>query len=181
MVALEVEDEQIRLHDPYGYPYAVVAPSDLLAAWRADRITYKRGPFTLRSRFRQVEHVSREESIARTLPLARSNLIADPGGPVVFGGLRALAMVAEDLRGEVPEALAGHLVYFAMPLAARRCLDASAFVHEAGNDVAAWHLERKARRFGEAQSFAVRHQWASVVAIVEQLADIERELIQAMA
>ena len=180
VVALEVEDERIRLHDPYGYPFAVVAPSALLAAWRADGISYKRGPYTLRSNFRQIERISRQEAIARTLPLAKSNLVADPGGPVVFGGRQALAMLNKELRGQVPETLAEHLVYFAVPLAARRCLDAGAFLREAGNDAAAGHLARKARLFGEAQSFAVRHEWASVVGLVEQLAAIERELIQAM-
>lgn len=181
VVALEVEDERIRLHDPYGYPCAVLTPGELLTAWRADRIPYKRGPYTFRSRFQQVERVSRQEAIARTLPLLQSNLVADPGGLEVHGSLQALALLAEELRGDVPQALAGHLVYFALPMAARRCLDASAFLREAGNNAAADHLDRKARLFGDAQSLAAHHQWADVAEIVERLADVERELIRTLS
>jgi hypothetical protein len=181
VVALEMDDEQIRLHDPYGYPCVVLAPSELLTAWRADRIPYKRGSYTLRSRFQQVEQVSRQEAVARTLPLVISNLLADPGGPVIYGSFQALALLVADLRGDVLQALAGHLVYFALPLAARRCLDASSFLREAGNVAAAGLLNRKARLFGEAQSLAVRHDWPRVAELVERLAGVERELVQVLS
>jgi hypothetical protein len=181
VVALAVEDERIRLHDPYGYPYAVVDPSELLTAWRADRIPYKRGPYTLRSHFQQVEQVSRQEAIARALPLVKSNTLADPGGPVIYGSFQALGLLAADLRGDVPAALASHLVYFALQLAARRCLDAAGFLREAGNAAAPGLLNRKARLFGEAQSLAARHDWASVAVLVERLADVERELVQVLS
>ncbi|WP_273841680.1 hypothetical protein [Rubrobacter calidifluminis] len=176
VVVLEVIGDQILLHDPAGYPCAVMDAAELLEAWRADAIDYKRGPYTLRSGFRRVEEVRREESISRTLPLAWENVEHDPGGPVAYGGPRALRMLAGDLRREMPPVLVGHLTHFALPLAARRGLDAARFLREACREEAAGILEGQARLFGEAQYLAVRRRWPEVAAVVERLAGMEEEL-----
>src|SRR5262249_12813548 len=52
VVALALEADHLLLHDPAGVPYAVLPVPDLLEAWRAERVGYKRGPYTLRTDFR---------------------------------------------------------------------------------------------------------------------------------
>jgi hypothetical protein len=137
VVALALETDHLLLHDPAGAPYAVLPMADLLAAWRAERIGYKRGPYTLRTAFRQTARVPRQAMIEQTLPLARRNATADPAGPATYGAGAALARLAHDLRGEVPEALAAHLLGFSFPTAARRTVDAACFLAEgARRDVA---------------------------------------------
>ena len=102
----------------------------LLPAWRAERLEYIDEPYTLRADFHQVEAISRQEMIRRTLPLMRSNLHRDPGGPGIYGSVQALRRLIDLLRTEVPKHLAGHLLSFALPLAVRRKLDAAAFLSE---------------------------------------------------
>jgi hypothetical protein len=148
---MEVVGDRVLLHDPAGYPFAVLATSELLAAWPADAVDYKRGQYTPRGAFRRVESVYRQEAIKRTLPLIRENVSRDPGGPVAYGGAHALRLLADDLRGEVPSPLAANLMHFALPLAARRRLDASSFLREAGKEEVAENMRGQALLFGEAQ------------------------------
>ncbi len=88
IAVLALEDDHALVHDPDGYPYAVLPLADLLTSWQADSIAWKRGAYRMRYAFRQERQRSREDMIARTLPLIRENLLADPGGPVEYGGGR---------------------------------------------------------------------------------------------
>lgn len=176
VVALAIEDDQVLLHDPGGYPCAILPVNHFLRAWRAESIGYGRGPYTLRSHFRQVHHPSRQEIIQQALPALRQYVQANPGGPVAYGGVEALKLLANDLRGTVPASISRSLVWFVLPLASRRSLDAAAFLREAGKAEAAALMERQARLVGQAQSMATAQQWAAVAGVVEQLASLEQQL-----
>ncbi|HLF07204.1 MAG TPA: hypothetical protein VI893_08555 [Thermoplasmata archaeon] len=177
VLVLGIEGDRVRMHDPEGFPFASIPSDDFLRAWQADRIDYKHEPFTMRSGFAKFADRSRKEMIERTLPLAKKNLEDDPGGPRVWGGLRALHFLAEDLKGKVSQYLSGHLTWFAFPLAARRCADAAAVMSEMGKGEAASVLEEKARIFGEAQFLGVQARWASAAGCLSRLADLEIRLM----
>ena len=177
VVALAVEDDHVLLHDPGGYPCAVIPVKNFLEAWRAESIAYGRGPYTLRSHFRQVHQTGRQEMIQQALPSLRELVQANPGGPVAYGGVEALQLLTNDLRGQVPASISNTLVQFVLPLASRRSLDAAAFLREAGKPDAAGLMERQALLTGQAQSMAVRQQWSDVATVVEQLIHIEQQLV----
>ncbi|GHO99599.1 hypothetical protein KSF_096470 [Reticulibacter mediterranei] len=181
VVALDVSPDHVLVHDPKGFPYATLPFDDLLQAWRAERIRYIDKPYTMRADFRLAETVSRKAMIARTLPYIRENVQRDPGGPEVYGSVQALHMLAETLRAEVPEHLAGHLLYFAFPLAVRRNLDAQIFLAEGNQLEAAALLEQQARLLGQAQYPGVQHSWSAVAALIDQVADIEERFIAVSA
>ncbi len=177
VVILAVESDHVLIHDPQGYPCAILPYSDFLQAWRADRIDYRTAPYTFRSDFRQVERVSRQEMIARTLPTIKANIEADPGGPVAYGSVQALHLLAKDLRGQVPTRLANHLLHFALPLAARRNLDAYAFLQEAGKQEAAICLQQQALLFGIAQYNGAHKQWVKVAEAIDHITEFEEKLL----
>src|SRR5579863_2342068 len=159
VVARAVEDDHVLLHDPGGYPCAVLPVKDFLEAWRAESIGYGRGPYTMRSHFLQVRYPSRQEIIQQALPSLRRNVQADPGGPVAYGGVQALQLLANDLRGDtIPPVISDSLVQFVLPLAARRNLDAAAFLREASLPDASALMERQASLIGQAQYLAVQQQ-----------------------
>ncbi|MBZ0286164.1 MAG: hypothetical protein K8I30_01015, partial [Anaerolineae bacterium] len=149
VAVLGLEDDRLRVHDPAGFPYARVPISAFMQAWRADNVGYGRKPYVMRAHFRQVESLTRDKMIARSLSRIRSNFAADPNGPAAFGGAGALCALAEDLRGDAAEKMWGHLVYFALPLGARRMNDAAAFLTEAGLPEAAACATEEARLYGE--------------------------------
>ncbi|NJM35668.1 MAG: hypothetical protein HC850_14305 [Rhodomicrobium sp.] len=72
VVVLGVESERVRMHDPEGYPYAVLPASEFLRAWKAERVRYAQVPYTMRTGFRQARHPAREEMIARTIAVVRT-------------------------------------------------------------------------------------------------------------
>lgn len=181
VVVLQVEPDHVLIHDPKGIPYATLPCDALLQAWRAERIPYIDETYTMRSQFRPVKAISRKAMIARTLPYIRENVQRDPGGPEVYGSVRALHMFAETLREEVPEHLASHLLYFAIPLAVRRNLDAQAFLVEGKQPEAAELLEQQARLLGQAQYPGVQRSWSAVAALIDQIADVEERFITVSA
>jgi hypothetical protein len=181
LVVLAVEPDCVVVHDPKGFPCATLPFDDLLKAWRAERIPYVDETYILRADFRPVETVSRQEMIARTLPFIRQNVQSYPDGPEVYGGVHALSMLIQTLRGKVPEHLAEHLLYFALPLAIRRKLDAQAFLREGNRPEAANLLEQQARLLGQAQYPGVQRRWPTVATLIEQVAVFEEQLIAACA
>ncbi len=178
VVVLEVDEHQVRFHDPAGFPFATLPVAAFLPAWRAERVAYARAGYVLRSGLHQVTELSRVEMIARALPHVRAGLVADPGGPQRYGSMQALRLCAASLRGDVSDGLAGHLVSFALPLAARRRGDAAAFMYEADNPRAAALLEREAQLFGAAQYPAALGQWSEVVDLLDRIIESEQDLIE---
>jgi len=180
VVALAVEDDHVVLHDPGGYPYAVIPTADFLTSWRAESIDWKHGAYRMRYGFQPPRHADPRAAIARTLPLIRANLSANPGGPVAFGGITARRMIAADLRGDVTPGLRQSLVGFVLPLAARRSLGAVPFFREAGRDDAARIVDQQAALCGRAQTRAVQRRYGDVARIVDQLADLDAALAAAL-
>ncbi len=179
VVALAFDGESVTLHDPAGWPYTHLPLSDFLAAWRADRVGYGDRPYHMRWAFRQAEPRPRGEAVARALPAIRETVVADPGGapiwgsggPSVYGGERALRELASALQGGEEARLAGSLVWFALPLAARRLNDAAQFLVEADLAQAGRCADDLARLFGAAQLPAVRQDWPAVARLMDQAAD----------
>ena len=180
VVVLGVEDDVVRLHDPRGYPCVTIPVPDFVEAWRAEKVSYPHAPFTARTNFRTNTRRDRQAMIRAALPIIRASVAADPGGPVAFGSVRALRLAAENLRGGAPTSLAGHLVHFALPLAARHSVDASAFFEEAGIFNGAAFLEQQARWFGEAAYPARQDHWEEVARLLEQIASLHPKLISAL-
>lgn len=180
VIVLGVEHERVRVHDPDGFPYAMLPAPDFVRAWKAERVRYCQTAYTMRSAFRQARRPTRAEMIARTVGAMSTHLAADPGGPDQYGGPRAVRLLAADLRGSIAKRLAGHLTSFALPLGARRSHDAAVFLREAGRVEAAGLLERRARCFGEAQYWAVQERWEQAADLMEAVADLDDALIQAL-
>jgi hypothetical protein len=177
VVALTVDEDFVQVHDPGGYPCAMLPVQDFLEAWRAESVEYKRGSYTLRSHFRQVTHPHRYDTIQQALPFLQAAVQANPGGPVAYGSVEALQMLVNDLCGPVHFSISNSLVQFVLPLASRRSLDAAAFLREAGKLEAAACMDRQALLTGQAQYLAVHQQWHAVGGVVEQLIHNEHQLI----
>jgi len=177
IVALDLSDEHLRVHDPDGYPCAVLPLDDVLVAWRAESIDWKHGAHRLRAAFHPERPRSRREAIARTLPLIRQALTADPDGPLDYGGAQAAALLAADLRGDEAARRRPGLVSFFLPLAVRRRLDGAQFFREAGLSKAACILDDQALRWGQAQTFALQERYDAVAACVDDVAAGDRALV----
>ena len=178
VVALKRAGELVQVHDPQLYPFAVLPMADLMRAWNAKELGYGSSEYTLRRDFRVERGVSREQMLLDTLKAARALSQDTPAGPIAYGGAAAFTMAAETLAAGPPDALAGHLIYFALPLGARRCLDAAGFLAESGRTEAARLTAQKAEVYGRAQYHAVQGDWRQTAVLFEHLAPLESEIAQ---
>ena len=176
VVGLARTDEVLLLHDPAGCPYAVLPIADLLDAWRADRIGWKLGPYTLRSDFERQCWPTRLEMIARALPAVRANVHREVERPDRCHGHRALSQLAAVLRVGPPETLERQLIVFLLPTVARRSVDAARFLADAGIPAAARAMADQAVLWGQTGSAVARRDWTSAAGLVARLADAEHEL-----
>lgn len=194
VVALRVEGELLQVHDPQSFPFALLPIADFERAWNARGIGYSAAAYTFRSDFRVERIVSEGEMLAQTLDTAREVIgsatrgpvigTGAPGpvigsvarGPVVYGGSEAFARVASLLRDDPPDEFIGMLLHFALPLGARRSLDAAGFFEAAGISEAARLSLAKAEGYGRAQFFAVRHDWQATAEVFDGLSSIEAQM-----
>ncbi len=179
VVVLTMEDDHVLVHDPKGFPSVALPIEKLLAAWRAENlaIAYTDEPYIQRSAFRLTRTASRKAMIERTLPLIGICLRQELWKPGVYGGVRALHMLAQTCKEDVPEHLATHLVYFAMPLGLRHKVDAQTFLKEANQPEAVELIQQQACLLGQAQYAGVQHDWSTVATRFEQVASLEERLL----
>lgn len=154
VVVLEVGRADVLMHDPEGHPYATLPIDDFMAAWRAETVDYVAAPFTMRCAFRQVEQVTEEEAIRRSLPQAVRWLTMTAAETVPCGSLgnaMAAEWLARKLEGDDDAALRGHLLHFAVRVGARRAADAATCLARIGHDRAADVMAGQARLIGALQ------------------------------
>jgi hypothetical protein len=183
IMVLSAEEDQVLVHDPKGFPSAALPVENLLKAWRAEGmdLVYTDEPYTMRAAFQPREPRSRERMIERTLPFMSANLRQERWKPGMYGGIPALRMLAHTFRAEVPEQLAVHLFYFALPLGLRHKVDAQVFLREGNQSEAAELIEEQARLLGQAQYAGVQRSWSEAAALLEQVATLEERLLTVCA
>lgn len=176
LIVLDIKEDMVLLHDPQFYPYAVLTINELMQAWNASNIGYIDKTYTLRHSFREQYKVSRNQMITTTLNIAKEFQTDALDGPVAYTGVFAFQQALELLKETPSPAFAGLLTHFALPIGARRSIDAREFMKEAGKNKLAELYEAKARLFGSAQYFAVSQNWKKVAECFKNLAEIEGQL-----
>jgi len=179
LIVLSLGADHVLVHDPKGFPCAALPVDNLLKAWRAEEmdLVYTDEPYTMRTAFRPAEANNRRQMIERTLPQMSANLRQELWKPGMYGGVTALRMLAQTFRTQVPERLAVHLFYFALPLGLRHKVDAQVFLREGNLSEAAGLIEEQACLLGRAQYAGVQRSWSEVGTLIEQVAGLEERLL----
>ena len=170
VISINDEEGRVLLHDPKMFPYATVPIPDFMMAWKAEGIHYSPEPYVFRSHFKMAERPARNTMIARTVDMVRTQLAEKYRGPSMFSGAEALRRTAANL--DKPT-IRNELATFAFPLAARRAIDAAAFLDRGGLQGAALSLAKQAQLYGKAVYPAVHGQWDEVQRIILELAELE--------
>lgn len=179
VLALGVEGERIRLHDPAGFAHALIDRETLKTAWRADTIVYKRGHYrswSLPRRKASVpEDALREKALAFFRGLyAEAQIIARQHGAKIDGALIRDWAQTMERQGFNPGQM-GHLTRFALPLGAKRAMDYAAFFAPF-RPALAEIKQRQARAFGACHSQTLAQDWRAAAQTLLVLADIEDEI-----
>lgn len=178
VLAYAIDDSEVYLHDPDRFPHVSLLIVELVAAWRAEKIGYRRGTFRSWSAPRRVVQVADDQLFERALRAFgevyhRADEAAAQGR---LTGSSAIRRLADRVRaGELPAPLAGHLRAFALQLGARRALDFATFLDRGVPAVAALKREQ-ARLFGRSHTLLVRQDWHGSANALTDLAAVEDQI-----
>ncbi len=175
VLAYAMDQDEVHLHDPDGFPHVSLSLGQLDLAWKAERIGYRRGAYRYWAEPRRARQPTEPEIYDCALKgfLARYQETGDlPGreGPIV--GRDAILACADHVRAGAPPSTAGFMTGFAFRLGARRALDYAQFFEPHNGELAALKRDQ-AELFGQCHMCAIRAAWTALAERLKALADVE--------
>jgi len=191
LVATEVTDEHVVVNDPDGYVQVPIPIADFLKAWKADRIQYKRGPYSLWTIGRGRRKPSRRRIYKATLRLALRNLREKQevrrGGRIVYcTGPKAIQRLADDIKRKRSSRWLRFYSAFTFRASAQKCFDSSIFIREAPSSNAS--LSRaseirmtQARLYSHAQLYGASNNFSQVSRTLSSISQLEEDFERQLA
>ena len=191
VVATEVIGEQIVVSDPDGYVHVPTPITDFLKAWRADRIRYKHGPYSLRTIGGRRGKVSKEDIYETTLRLGLRNLrekreVRRANRILYCTGFKAIERLAEDIRRKRSSRWLRFYSTFTFRVSAQKCFDSSLFIREApfmNRDLSMASETRmtQARLYSDAQLHGAMSSFSQVSRTLLAISQLEDEFEKQLA
>ena len=173
VLAYDVDDQHVFLHDPEGFPFVRLLIKDLIAAWRADSVDYKRGHYRCWHSPSRTRHPSRDDltsAAMEQMKVAYSR--AEPPDSVETGDDAMLRLIAALTSSPVSRTLKSHLLDFALKLAARRAGDYAGFFRESRPMLSNLKYQQ-AVLLGRCHSNGANDDWPAVIDDLRTLAELE--------
>lgn len=180
IVVLARRPDAVVVHDPAGYPAAVLPLPDFLEAWKRDIYTGK--PYGMWRIGAQREAPAADAIWDRTITRARelytrADELLAPGLRAHYGP-QALHLLAEDLRAE-PQRTLGALPYFNWRVSGQRCFDGAMFLRERLPGAAAVRWEQ-CQLYGEIQQASTSAGRSRLAELLDRQAELETGFIAAL-
>ncbi|KAJ3493546.1 hypothetical protein NLG97_g4662 [Lecanicillium saksenae] len=184
VVVLSIENDTILMHDPHAHPYATMPVKEFLAAWKADSLGYGKS-YTMRTKFEQLEVLTEEEVIRRSIPNALKHIRLQAPGvsdmpPGSAANEAATKWLCDRIEVGLSSSMRAPLVYFAVQVGARRSIDAATCLSRVGYITSAAVMDRIARTIGALQYPLTQNQDEIAVTILQKLGPMYEELRTAL-
>jgi hypothetical protein len=183
VLACQMQGAKVCLHDPAGFAHVSIDQAHLAAAWRADSISYKRGSHRYWTKPIRCQEPTPSEiyqgalGIFQDLYRQAEQTAAREQRPI---GRDALLTLAKDVSDQaLSQQQRGHLIFFALPLGAKRALDYAAFFGERHQGLRQLKLEQ-AKAFGACHSSLMQEAWLDAGKELAKLADMEAAIKEAI-
>lgn len=175
VLAYGMNQDRLCLHDPAGYPHVSITKPEMLLAWKAEDVSYRRGYYRYWVSPQRRASPLEEDIYHQALHFFRSIYEESSAQSVKDGvtiGRDAILMVANRIKAEVlSQEEIGHLTRFALQLGARRALDFASFFAPHSETLADLKYGQS-RLFGEVHSCLLRQDWSGTAQQFRQLADL---------
>ena len=160
-----LDGQYLYLHDPAGFACMKVAFKDILEAWKADAIDYKRGAYSMWGNFKKIKSPSQTEIYQETARIMRVRYLDGQSGVLKY---YAKAVAENGLNTEQKQL---HQ-YFSFKLAAVRNLHLSRFLknHEPEG---ARLKEELATLFGQAHLSCLKEDYQELAHLLHQIAEVD--------
>ena len=161
----DIDDQYLYLHDPAGFACMKVAFVDLLEAWKAEAIDYKRGAYSMWGNFKRLKTPSQTEIYQETARFMKTRYQNGQSGVLEC---YAKAVAENGLNTEQKQL---HQ-YFSFKLAAVRNLYLSKFLKD--HDPKGARLkEELATLFGQAHLSCLKEDYQELSRLLYQIAEVD--------
>ena len=161
----DIDDQYLYLHDPAGFACMKVTFNDILEAWKAEAIDYKRGAYSMWGNFKKVKSPSQTEIYQETAKIIKTRYLNGQSGVLEF---YAKAVAENGLNTEQKQL---HQ-YFSFKLAAVRNLYLSKFL-KAYDPEGARLKEELASLFGQAHLSCLKEDYQELAHLLYQIAEVD--------
>ena len=161
----DIDDRYLYLHDPAGFACMKVAFNDMLEAWKAEAIDYKRGAYSMWGNFKKAKSPSQTEIYQETARIMKTRYLNGQSGVLEYYA----KVVAEN--GLNTEQKQLHQ-YFSFKLAAVRNLYLSKFL-KAHDPEGARLKEKLASLFGQAHLSCLKEDYQELSHLLYQIAEVD--------
>ena len=160
-----IDDQYLYLHDPAGFACMKVTFNDILEAWKAETIDYKRGAYSMWGNFKKVKSPSQTEIYQETAKIIKTRYLNGQSGVLEF---YAKAVAENGLNTEQKQL---HQ-YFSFKLAAVRNLNLSKFLKDHDPEGARLK-EELATLFGQAHLSCLKEDYQELSRLLCQIAEVD--------
>jgi hypothetical protein len=182
VLAYAIDDHEIYLHDPLGFPHVSLSLEHLECAWKAENIDYRRGSYRYWTALQRYAQPAEKELYSRAIQAFQASYQAsdriathEPWAKDWAIGRDAILRCVKQIRqGNVAPHLKAHLINFMLKLGARRALDFAEFFVERSPALATLK-SKQAELLGKSHTLAVRENWGLLADTLQTLADIEEK------
>lgn len=161
----DIDDQYLYLHDPAGFACMKVAFNDILEAWKAEAIDYKRGAYSMWGNFNKVKSPSQTEIYQETARIMKNRYLNGQNGVLEC---YAKAVAENGLNTEQKQL---HQ-YFSFKLAAVRNLYLSKFLKD-HDPKGARFKEELATLFGQAHLSCLKEDYQELSRLFYQIAEVD--------
>ena len=161
----DIDDRYLYLHDPDGFACMKVAFNDILEAWKAEAIDYKRGAYSMWGNFKRLKTPSQTENYQETAKIIKSRYLNGQNGVLKC---YAKAVAENGLNTEQKQL---HQ-YFSFKLAAVRSLYLSKFLKDHDPEGARLK-EELASLFGQAHLSCLKEDYQELSNLLYQIAEVD--------
>ena len=161
----DIDDRYLYLHDPDGFACMKVAFNDILEAWKAEAIDYKRGAYSMWGNFKKVKSPSQTEIYQETARIMKNRYLNGQSGVLEC---YAKAVAKNGLNTEQKQL---HQ-YFSFKLAAVRNLYLSKFLKDHDPEGARLK-EELATLFGQAHLSCLKEDYQGLARLLYQIAEVD--------
>ncbi|NMD83167.1 peptidase [Streptococcus sp. WB01_FAA12] len=161
----DIDDQYLYLHDPAGFACMKVAFNDILEAWKAKAIDYKRGAYSMWGNFRKDKSPSQTEIYQETARIMRDRYLDGQSNVLEC---YAKAVAENGLNTEQKQL---HQ-YFSFKLAAVRNLYLSKFLKDHDTEGARLK-EELATLFGQAHLSCLKEDYQELSHLLYQIAEVD--------
>jgi hypothetical protein len=181
VLAYELKDKNLHLHDPAGFPHVYLNLENLKLAWQAQNVSYRKGYYRYTFSPKRIETPSKDEIYSRALAFFKQIYKEgeERADKSVFAiGKDAIEEFAKYTNENgLNEKEFGHFVYFALPLGAKRALDFSTFLKPYNSKISGLKRDQ-AVVFGECHTLTVMKDWKRLSESLWKLAEIEDQFMK---